>query len=48
MEQKEIVKVLEACLLMTNKMPKEEIESLVDKSSIAKAKYIMNFLWNYK
>lgn len=33
---------------MLNKMPKEEIEQLVDSSTLAKAKYIMNFLWNYK
>ena len=48
MNKQEVVKVLEATLLLYDGMPEEEVTELLDSFSVSCAKYIKGFLESYK
>lgn len=43
-----MMKVLEACVLILDEVPEEEIKNKLDKPSFVKAQYLMNYLKSYK
>jgi len=48
MEKEEVVKILQATLLLFDDMPESEVEKSVDSFSVTCAKYLVGFLKTYK
>lgn len=48
MERNDINKVLQACMLILDEVPENEIIRMIDKPSLVKAQYIVDFLKSYK
>ena len=48
MEKEEVVKILEAVLLLFENMPEEDIIQLTNKFSVSCAKAVYGFLNSYK
>ena len=48
MDKEEFLKVLEACLLLWDNKPEEEVIDELGKSSVACAQYIIGFVRSYK
>ena len=48
MNKEEIVKILEAVLLLFENVPEKEVVKLLDEYTVSCAKYILGFLQSYK
>lgn len=48
MNREEIIKVLEASLLLWDGMPEDKVKELVGEGYFGSAKYIVNFLRSYQ